>query len=326
MVQGNISHRRHGKRILLASLDKVLWCLEKSDGSYRQEPELVKNMLAGDATWETRTLVLVWMLDTVAIAIQLPPRRLLHLFEILDAIGPTQRRTTVKKLQNVLDELRSMALTITGNAGLFSVLQNVLRQTSEQGTNMRLSITVHKVVADFWWLALDLAQRPKRILEVVPSIVPRTMGAQDAAKPGIGGVHFIPLLGGTIELTLCLAPFVLSTQAKLVSFSNPNGTLTNSDLELAASVATRDILAQRYDIREDTIHNYSDSMDTLWWQRKGATSSSSSTAWLIRLQSLHQRHYRCIPTFDYIAGEANAMADACSRMCNLSDSQLLAYF
>jgi hypothetical protein len=54
-------------------------------------------MLAGDATWAMRKLVIGWLLYTVAMTIQLPSHHLLQIFEILDTIGPTQRRTTVKK-------------------------------------------------------------------------------------------------------------------------------------------------------------------------------------------------------------------------------------
>jgi hypothetical protein len=50
------------------------------------------------------------------------------------------------------------------------------------------------------------------------------------------------------------------------------------------------------------------------------------SARLLRLQALHQRHYRFVPLFDYISGEANVMADACNRLWHLSDSQLLAHF
>jgi hypothetical protein len=46
---------------------------------------------------------------------------------------------------------------------------------------------------------MDLAQRPNRIMEFVPSLLSRTFGAHDTDKTGVGGVHFVPLLGGSIE-------------------------------------------------------------------------------------------------------------------------------
>jgi hypothetical protein len=189
-----------------------------------------------------------------------------------------------------------------------------------------LSTTAHEVLEDFHWLATDLTRRPNHILEVIPSILPLTLGTQYAAKTGMGGVHFTPLLDGTIEPTMWRAPFVLSTPAKIISLPDPKVTITKSDLELAASVATHGVLAQRYDVREATIHNSSNNMDTLWSQQKHATTYSCPTARTHRLQSLHQRHCRYVPTFDYITGEANTMAHACSQMWHFSDSQLVTYF
>jgi hypothetical protein len=40
-------------------------------------------MLKGDATWETRKIILGWLLDTYAMTVQIPPHRVSCLFEIL---------------------------------------------------------------------------------------------------------------------------------------------------------------------------------------------------------------------------------------------------
>jgi hypothetical protein len=54
------------------------------------------------------------------------------------------------------------------------------------------------------------------------------------------------------------------------------------------------------DIRESTIHNLTDNLATMYWQRKGATSNMGPASCLLRLQALHQRHQRYVPLFDYI--------------------------
>jgi hypothetical protein len=102
--------------------------------------------------------------------------------------------------------------------------------------------------------------------------------------------------------------------------------INNSELELADSVAHRAILAQKFYIQESTIRNSYENVAMVWWQRKGSNSSSGPTARLLRLPALHQRHCRYVPFLGYIAGEANAMADACGRLWHLSDAQLLLYF
>jgi hypothetical protein len=47
---------------------------------------------------------------------------------------------------------------------------------------------------------------------------------------------------------------------------------------------------------------------------------------LLQVSSLHQWHYWYLSKADYIAGPMNQMADDCSQLWHLSDSQLLAYF
>jgi hypothetical protein len=75
---------------------------------------------------------------------------------------------------------------------------------------------------------------------------------------------------------------------RIISSNNPHGTITNSELELAATIAQFDILVQVIDIRSYTIPNLSDNSATVAWQRKGAASTSGPVAYLISLHALHQ--------------------------------------
>jgi hypothetical protein len=223
-------------------------------------------------------------------------------------------------------ELRSMVLTIPGGKGLFSILQQFLKVRSEGGTRLRLTSEVHTILNDSGDLASDLRERPTCIAELVPSVIPATLGAQDAAGPGMGGVHFVPLPDGSIQPMCWRSPFPLEVQRRLVLFDNPARTITNSDLELAASVDQHYVLTSNLDAREVTIHNFSDNTSTVFWQRKGAVSNSGPNAQLLRLQALHQRKHIYVPTNDYLPGPANLMADDCSRCWDLLDSQFLLHF
>jgi hypothetical protein len=143
---------------------------------------------------------------------------------------------------------------------------------------------------------------------------------------GMGGVHFVPQLDGSIPHILWLCPFPEVIQMRLVTFENSQGDTTNSELELAAIVAQHDILEQEFDVREATIHNSSDNVATVWWQQKRTTWSNGPTDCLLRLHALHQRHYRYVPLFDYTAGKANTMTNVCRKLRHLSDTQVLAHF
>ncbi|MGH7974644.1 MAG: hypothetical protein ACREBR_03895, partial [bacterium] len=114
--------------------------------------------------------------------------------------------------------------------------------------------------------------------------------------------------------------------SSLVSFERPQGTITNSDLELAGTIAHQDILAHEADVREQTLAILCDNTPAVAWQSKGSTTTAGAAAYLLRLSRLHQRHHRYLARYDHIPGTANVMADDCSRLWHFSDSQLLSYF
>merc|ERR1712155_370829 len=140
----------------------------------------------------------------------------------------------------------------------------------------------------------------------------------------MGGVHFIPDAdsGGKVPI-LWRHSFPSWVQDRLVSFDNPLGDITNSDLELAGSIAHNNILAQAADVRECTTHNCYDNTAAVFWQRKGSTTTLGPAAYLLRLQGPHQRFYRYVPLRDYIPGEVNRMADILSRRWDWTDTELL---
>ena len=69
-----------------------------------------------------------------------------------------------------------------------------------------------------------------------------------------------------------------------------------------------------------------DNIPGVVWHHKQSTSTTGPAAYLLRLNSIHQRHFRYLAKSYYLPGPANVMADDCSRMLHLSDSQLLARF
>jgi hypothetical protein len=107
-------------------------------------------------------------------------------------------------------------------------------------------------------------------------------------------------------------PFPLSIQQQLVSFANPSGTVTNSDLELTGVIPHQDVLAQHFDIRESTTATSCDSAPAVFWSREGFTTTLKAPAYLHRLYSLRQRFHRYHSEISHIPGVVNQMADDCS--------------
>ena len=110
---------------------------------------------------------------------------------------------------------------------------------------------------DLQLLAHDLANRPTRIAEVLPQW-PTYVGCCDAAKPGMGGVWLPSAQHPLHPRTFGRPPFPSSVQQALVSTDNPSGSITNSDLELAGTIAHEATLPAVHDIRHCTIATFSD--------------------------------------------------------------------
>eukprot|EP00804_Cyclotella_cryptica_P016988 CCRYP_001919-RB/>CCRYP_001919-RB protein AED:0.20 eAED:0.20 QI:0/-1/0/1/-1/1/1/0/330 len=209
---------------------------------------------------------------------------------------------------------------------MFACLQKALSLQTKNRVSLKKG--VHQALEDFRWLASDLTSRPTRISELVP-LLPGAEGQHDASGVGTGGVWFpgdsIPTRGtlkpGTpIVWRLEWPQFV---RDNLVSSSNPHGTISNSDLELAGGLIHLDCVAQTLDTPERTLLSKGDNLNTTFWERKGSTTTDSAPAYLLRLFGIHQRFHRYVPRFDYIAGPSNPIADSLSRDFHLSMSDLI---
>ena len=111
---------------------------------------------------------------------------------------------------------------------------------------------------------------------------------------------------------------------RLVTSENPDGTISNSDLELAGGLLHLEALSQTFDIRERTVLSKTDNLNTLFWQRKGSATTEKVPAHLLRMFGIHQRFHRYVPRHDYLAGPSNPIADALSRDFEESWQELFA--
>ena len=203
--------------------------------------------------------MLGWAVDTVAKTLEVPPHCVERLHLILDSIQPNQKRTTAKVWHKLLGELRSMALAIPGARGLFSTLQTAFATAADPKSHngnrrLKLDPSIHTFLADFRSLAANLPTRVTRIAKLLPQ-APSVIGTTDASGLGMGGVAFMSIAANT-QAVLWRQSFPTHVQDRLVNFTNPKGTVSNSDLELAATVMHHDVLTSHFDLREHTIHSF----------------------------------------------------------------------
>ena len=113
-------------------------------------------------------------------------------------------------------------------------------------------------------------------------------------------------------------PFPADIQANLVSFDNPKGSITNSDLEQAGQLAQVCLLSERADLRYCTILTGCDNTPAVSRMNKGALTSDGVPAMLCNLGCLHQHQHRYYHHSFYLPGDRNGMADDASRLQHLT--------
>ena len=120
-------------------------------------------------------------------------------------------------------------------------------------------------------------------------------------------------------------PFPKDIVVSLVSWTNPQGTVNNSELELAGGVVHSDCVAQCFVVKEWTTLSRTENTAGLWWQRKGSATCTSAPDHLLRLQAMHQKFHRYVPHIDFVSGANNLISDRPSCSSDLTDNQLLTY-
>jgi hypothetical protein len=143
--------------------------------------------------------------------------------------------------------------------------------------------------------------------------MPHYVGYHDAAAAGTGGVWFS--LTNDMPPSIWRAAFLPDIESKVVFNDNPDGCLTNSDLELAAEVlAIRVVLATAPEVKHIPLGTLCDNTPTVSWINKMASKAKGPTAGcLLRglAVMLHCNKAGRLSTV-HIKGDDNVMANVAS--------------
>jgi hypothetical protein len=229
-----LAQRPYCRRVLHHTLQGILSVFRdaphKDDPNTRRHIISTSKMAKGDATWSTQKVVLGWLIDSAAGTLQLLPHKAQRLCELLSEFQ-ANHRTTKRKWRSLLGELRYMATALQGAKYLFTVLQHVLCDHPNT-RRLRLSPLGKQTLADWSMIASTLATHPMPITSVVPQ-APAYVWAVDASGIGCGGFWVETKFGQLPQPIAFRQPFPQDLQNQLVSSSNPGGTISNSDFELA---------------------------------------------------------------------------------------------
>jgi hypothetical protein len=275
-----------------------------------KDPISLKKLQRGDGQWHHEKELLGFIVDGAAKTVRISQTKSDDICNELRRIQK-KKRVPLKRYRKIIGKLRHVALILPGTKGLFSPVNKALRGDPAfigLGKNSELRAALIDLAA----MVRTLAVRPTHIKELLPGDDHYT-GYCDACASGAGGVWLSGELG--------LAPIVWrlkfpdSIASQVVSDSNPTGTLTNSDLELAAALLHYMVLQTAVDLRFKRAGTLSDNTPTVAWAKRMADKSQSPTAGrLLRGMAAVQRASQAGPyTVASVAGVDNEMADVASR-------------
>lgn len=304
-------------RCLLHSIDTIF---QDPPHSRRRHILSASKIAKGDAAWSYSKRILGWDIDTQSMTLHLPSHRQERLLHIL--LSTLQcSRISRRKWMVLLGELRSMAAALHSTKHLFSILQHAL--VDQAGHRLRITPLIRRSLQDWVDIASTLAEHPMPLAALVP-MAPTSVGATDASKQGMGG-FWLPttMRPDSHPPMVWRAPFTPDIQARLVSTSNPTGSITNSDLELTALITGAHLAASLPSATRPSLYCAVDNTPALAWTKRGSTSSIAPPAYLLRqlAQSCRQLDFTLYPLFT--PGSSNLIADFCSRSFALSDDAFL---
>ena len=191
-----------------------------------------------------------------------------------------------------------MAIALPSARNMFGRLQNAISPSSK--TRVDQIKGFHQSLDDFRWIAEDIATRPTRLAELI-LLALSVKSHHDASGKGARGVWFPgdvidPRTGWSQEIPVVwrlLWPDYITR--RLINYSNPAGTTTNSDLKLAGGLIHLEALIRTFDVRKRTIVSKGDNLNTTFWERRGSTTTNSPPVYILCLFGMHQRYHRYVP-------------------------------
>jgi hypothetical protein len=302
---------------LLHAIDSVF---DPTPSPPRHQAISITKLDKGDAAFSTQKRVLGWDIDTERMAIGLPDHRLTTLHTLLSAFLSKQR-TSRRKWRQLLGVLRSSTPAIYGAVHLFSILQYIAKDTNAR--RLRLSPLVKAVLRD--WLALlsDLHHQPAQLHMLVPT-PPSIVATTDASRFGMGGAWSL-VLHGKPQHYLWRSAFPDNIRKDLVTARNPTGSLNINELELLAMLVGASMASQHSQRSYDNVLLGTDNTAACTWLNKGSITSASASAFLLHQLARLRRSLNFNVSAAYVPGMSNQLADSCSRLFTLPDSEFLSY-
>ena len=300
-------HLRHTARAMLHAIHSVFPPPDVT-GHPGGDPVSIKKILKGEGKWEHLKEVLGWMIDGVNYTIYLPEKKM---DAIVKELSKIQRLKSIplNRMQKIAGKLQHASYAMPGGWGLFSPIQMAMR-----GNPRHIKITpfLAETLKDWKIIIKEITKIPTHVLQLVDGY-PDFLGYSDACKLGCGGIW----MGITEDIGYIVwrVEFPQDIQNELVTWSNLDGTITISDLELAGMIIEWLVLEELVDdLTFKHVGLNCDNSNAVSWTNKYRTAKSIPASRLLRLLCVRMHMRRASPLLSIgIRGDDNDMSDVSSR-------------
>jgi hypothetical protein len=300
---------RHATRAMLHAIHSVF--PPPASGLPDDDPISFKKLIAGDGVWAVRKEILGWIFDGILRTMELPPEKIERIMASLDT-AIAHKRLPLKDFRTLLGKLQHASTAMpAGKCILTPLYKFVESQKDRRVLYFSKEPIVLEALRDIRILLRESTSRPTHVRELVPDL-PAYIGFCDACKRGAGGVW----ISGSknIRPVVWRVEWPADIQARLVSWSNPQGDLTINDLEMAGLLLQYLVLEQLVPLKHEHVAAWCDNTSTVSWARRMTSSKSRIGHRLVRALMMRINVNEASPLVTVsIQGIRNAMADVASR-------------
>ena len=196
------------------------------------DPISLKKLKRLEGAWMVRKDILGWTFDGKNKTMELEKDKLDKLMSMTKSALKAIRGILFKDLYSMTGKMRNASQGVPGTEGCFSPFNRILVYKPSRVWFLEKS-ELTEALKD-WRVIFNLAlTRPTHVHQLVPGN-PEVAGIVDASKEGVGGLVF----GITHECvpTVFRMEWPKEVRDQLQTEENPDGTITNSNLEMAGLV------------------------------------------------------------------------------------------
>jgi hypothetical protein len=282
----------------------------------QEDPISLKKLLQGEGSWDVVKDILGFVFDGSNKTIWLTDGK-------RDALLATMKgwlRSTRKnarfgvpfhEFRSIMYKVRHAFLAIPAGKGLLSPFYKILGKAPPV-VFLRRQRKLYDAVLECMVFLRESGSAPTPCRSLVVAW-PDVVCVTDASSFGVGGI----IIGENVALppTVFRMQWPAEITRAVQSGQNPQGTITNSDLELAGLLLLFLVLESVVgDLANMHVALYSDNSPSVHWVQRLASKSSQVAMQLIRALALRLQVTKASPlTTLHIAGQDNAMTDVPSR-------------